>query len=86
MCRVTPEKSWGIGYYILFHIRIYIYAHTHTHAASYYGNAIGCYGDARACARNVYQVLPPPLTEGPGYKARQFVVFKLKTSEKLLLE
>ena len=37
--------------------------------SDHHGNATGHYGDASACACNVYQALLSP-PEGPGYEAR----------------
>ena len=59
MCRVTPDKSWGIRYYHI-PIRTRIVIHVHICACvqspviSYYGNTTGCDRDASACTCNVY--------------------------------
>ena len=69
-CAGGPQKKLGESDTIVY--SPFIIHRTARHAKSvsdHHGNATGHYGDASACARNVYQALLSP-PEGPGYEAR----------------
>ena len=68
-CAGGPQKKLGESDTIVY--SPFIIHRTARHAKSvsdHHGNATGHYGDASACARNVYQALLSP-PEGPGYEA-----------------
>ena len=68
-CAGGPQKKLGESDTIVY--SPFIVHRTARHAKSvsdHHGNATGHYGDASACARNVYQALLSP-PEGPGYEA-----------------
>ena len=71
-CAGGPQKKLGESDTIVY--SPFIIHRTARHAKSvsdHHGNATGHYGDASACARNVYQALLSP-PEGPGYEARHY--------------
>ena len=70
-CAGGPQKKLGESDTIVY--SPFIVHRTARHAKSvsdHHGNATGHYGDASACACNVYQALLSP-PEGPGYEASQ---------------